>query len=116
MRLSKLLIIGLSLGVCAITWAQDAEEQGKKAFLANKCNVCHSIESAKIEKTTGGYQKEKEKNVPPDLTGIGRKYKAEWIANYLLKKEKVENVPHVRLYRGSKEELIAMSEWLGTLK
>src|SRR4029079_8703118 len=86
---------------CAIAiGAENQDQQGTKstelpgrtAFLNNKCNLCHSIESAKVEKTSGGYQKSTDKNVPPDLSGIGKKVKADWIVKYLKKTEALDGV------------------------
>ncbi len=42
-----------SMFLCGDPWsfAEDAKNTaGKTAFLNNKCNLCHSIESEKIEK------------------------------------------------------------------
>ena len=96
--------------------AKSTELPGRTAFLNNKCNLCHSIESEKVEKTSGGYQKSTDKNVPPDLSGIGRKVKADWIVKYLKKTEALDGVKHARLYRGTEKELEALAKWLEELK
>ncbi len=92
------------------------ESGGKTAFLNSKCNLCHSVESEKVEKTTGGFQKSKDKNVPPDLSAIGKKHNAGWITKYLKKTEALDGVKHVRLYRGTNEDLEAIAKWLEGLK
>ena len=108
------------LGLCVMAPWSIAEEagspSGKTAFLANKCNLCHSIESEKIEKTTGGFQKSTDKNVPPDLSTIGKKHNAAWMTKYLKKTEALNGVKHARFYRGSTENLEAITKWLETLK
>jgi hypothetical protein len=120
MKKQQLIILSLTiLCFCAfLSWsfAEEKSEAGKTAFLNNKCNMCHSIESEKIEKTTGGYQKSKEKNVPPDLTKIGQKHNAEWISGYITKKETLDDKKHAKAFRGTNEELEAIANWLASLK
>lgn len=116
LKLHILIVALVSFAFLSASLSADEAEEGKKAFLANKCNLCHSVEAAKIEKTTGGYQKGKEKNVPPDLSRVGTNRTADWMKLYLQKKEKNENVAHVRLFKGTETELDAITKWLATLK
>jgi cbb3-type cytochrome oxidase cytochrome c subunit len=105
----------------SITWGQNTQSQTTKraadqVFLDSKCNSCHSIETKHIEKQSGGYTKEIEKNVPPDLSKVGSRHNAEWIKNYLTRKETKEGLPHAKLFRGSEENLKTLVDWLAGLK
>ena len=111
-----LFVLGLAVYADEQQTSTTNQNPGKTAFLSNKCNLCHSIESEKIEKSSGGYQKSNEKNVPPDLSGIGKKHNADWLVKYLKKTEALNNVKHARLYRGTEEELQALAKWLEGLK
>lgn len=116
LRLQVLVPVIVSFVFAGAVWSSETAEEGKKIFLANKCNMCHSLEAEKIEKTTGGFQKSKEKNVPPDLSNVGSRRSADWMKLYLMKKEKNQNVLHVRLYKGSETDLDTLTKWLATLK
>jgi mono/diheme cytochrome c family protein len=111
-----LFVLGLALFAEEQQTTQANGSQGKAAFLSNKCNMCHSVESEKIEKSSGGYQKSTDKNVPPDLSGIGKKQNAEWFAKYIKKTEALNGVKHAKAYRGTEEELQAIAKWLEGLK
>jgi cytochrome c2 len=106
-------VVGLAFMASA---EQSSDNPGKAAFLSNKCNMCHSVESEKIEKASGGYQKSSEKNVPPDLSGIGKKQNAEWFGKYLKHQEAMNGLKHARTWRGTDAELQALSKWLESLK
>jgi cbb3-type cytochrome oxidase cytochrome c subunit len=126
-----MLILGITCLALAIvatyassTFGQEEQTQtapaaaapGKTAFVDQKCNRCHSILSEKVELTAGGYVKSKEKNIPPDLSGVGAKHPAEWIFKYVKRTETREGVKHAGVYRGNDEQLKLLSEWLATLK
>jgi mono/diheme cytochrome c family protein len=111
-----LALVGLVVIAGSSQSAQANDNPGKAAFLSNKCNICHSVEAEKIEMTSGGYQKSKEKNVPPDLSGIGKQQNAEWFAKYLKHQEAVNGLKHAKTWRGTDEELQALSKWLEGLK
>ena len=107
------LSLGLLLGVLA-AWlvpaplaAQDAA--GKTAFLENKCNMCHSVESQGIEKTT--------KMVAPDLSDTGNLVEsAEWLKGFLLKENETDAGAHKKTWTGTDEQLEAIIDWLTGLK
>ena len=96
--------------------AEQSDNPGKTAFLSNKCNMCHSVQSEKIEKASGGYQTSNEKNVPPDLSGIGKKQNADWFTKYLKHQEAIDEMKHAKAWRGTDVELQALTKWLGNLK
>ena len=112
-------IVLLLVGVALFAEEQQTTENkdaGKAAFLSNKCTMCHSVEAAKIEKASGGYQTSHEKNVPPDLSGIGKEHNAEWFSKYLRKTEALNGVQHAKAWRGTDKELEALTKWLESLK
>lgn len=84
------------------------EPEGKKLFLSNKCNTCHAIQSQGITTTS--------KKQNPDLSDIGTKYKADFLKNYLMKKEKINSKTHPALFKGTEKDLDALAKWLETLK
>jgi mono/diheme cytochrome c family protein len=95
--------------------AQEAEPAGKKIFVDQKCNVCHSIDSQGIAKK-GPAPKPTDKNPPPDLSNLGAEKSADWIAKFLIKEEMLNNKKHPKGWTGKKEDLNALSNWLATLK
>ena len=100
----------------AQTQSQPAGADGKAAFLNEKCQRCHSIQTEKVELTAGGYVKSKDKNIPPDLSGIGSKHDAEWMFKYVKRTQTREGLKHAGVYRGSDEQLKSLADWLATLK
>ena len=92
---------------------------GKDLFLTAKCNTCHSITAAGIEKkkaTTPEEKAEKTDKKPPDLSSVGLEKKADWIAKFLTKKETLDGEKHKKLYKGTDEELKTLAAWLETQK
>lgn len=63
-----------------------------------------------------GEEAESSGSKPPDLSGVGVERKAEWIAAFLLKKEKLEGKLHEKKFRGTEAELKKLANWLVTLK
>ena len=101
--------------------AAGEEPAGQKLFIKNKCSQCHTIDALKISKEESEEEEEEaeegEKKVdPPDLSGAGKEREAAWIVKWLKKLEKVEGRKHKKKFKGSEEELQALSEWLATLK
>ena len=83
------------------------EPDGKKIFIDRKCNSCHSVSVAGIEcKKKKAY----------DLSKVGDSKKADFLEKYLTKKEKINGKEHKTAFRGTEEELKAISKWLGSLK
>lgn len=91
-------------------WAAD----GKAIFTndTNKCNKCHTVKSAGIEKDgAGGSAK------APDLSGVGTKHAdTEWIKKYITKQEIDGVKKHMKQAKGSAKEITALVTWLGSLK
>jgi mono/diheme cytochrome c family protein len=89
---------------------------GKPVFLKYKCNSCHSIEAAGVTKKAlpdDGATASKMK--PPDLSGVGLEKKADWIALFMQKKEKLDGELHPKKFRGTDSELKTLTEWLATM-
>ena len=108
---TMLILIGfVSIGV-----QLNAEEPaGKAIFLSSKCNTCHSIDSLQIARTTG---KKTTETGPPDLSTVGSKHKADWMAKFLLKEEAAASgKKHMKQFTGKPEELQTLTSWLETLK
>ena len=120
-----LVFVILAAGA-GIALAQDAEKKapdGKDLFLAAKCNTCHSVTAAGIEKkkptaeeTAEAKSADKDEKKPPDLSSVGLEKKADWIAKFLTKKETLDGEKHKKLYKGTDEELKTLSAWLEAQK
>jgi len=104
--------------------ATPAAKDGKTLFLENKCNTCHTIQAAGVEKRKASSEeaaaeskdKSKSEKKPPDLSSVGLDQKPEWIAKYLMKTESIKGEKHGRKFRGTEPELKTVSEWLGSMK
>jgi mono/diheme cytochrome c family protein len=77
---------------------------GKKLFLAQKCETCHAVSSADI-KSTG-------KIKAPDLAGLAVKRDAAVLSSFLRGKEKIDGKRHLKPFTGADEELGALIAWL----
>ncbi|HVR71803.1 MAG TPA: c-type cytochrome [Vicinamibacteria bacterium] len=86
--------------------ALGAAEQfdGKKIFLAQKCEMCHAVSSAEI-KATG-------KIKAPDLTGLATKQDATLLSRYLRRDAEIGGKKHIKPFTGSDEEVGALIAWL----
>ena len=102
-----LLVLLFSAPVLTVGAAQAAERplDGKEIFLAQKCNMCHSVPPAGIEATT-----KSEKMKGPDLVDLERE--AAWIEGYLTKKVELGGAAHKKEFTGSEQELDALVAWL----
>lgn len=101
------VLVFIVLGLLNPVFAEDAP--GKKVFLAAKCNTCHSIESQAITMTM-------KSSKAPDLSDVGSKHNAEWLAKYITKEETMNDKKHIKGWTGSKEDLQTVSKWLESLK
>lgn len=80
-------------------------KDGKQIFLAQKCNVCHSVSSAGIEKTMKSM-------TAPDLTDLAAKQDAATLTKYLHKQVEINGKKHGKTFTGSDEDLAAVVSWL----
>lgn len=86
--------------------AQSAD--GQAIFLAQKCNLCHSVDSAGIQRTS-----KSEKTKGPDLGGVTKRHDAEWIKRWLNKQEQLNGKKHLTSFKGTPQEADALIAWLG---
>jgi mono/diheme cytochrome c family protein len=112
LALSTPLAIALAATLAGGTAGARAAEapkvlDGKQIFLAQKCNLCHSISSAGIVATT-----KSEKLKGPDLAGAAAKRDAGLLNNYLRKKVEINGQKHSKEFTGSDDEIGALIGWL----
>ncbi len=100
--------ITLSIMFAGVAAAEEPE--GQKLFLAQKCNLCHSVAAAKIKATITDEKKVVE------LTGVVTKRDADWLRRYLRKEEKIEDREHKKAFKGEAKDLDTLVQWLLTLK
>ena len=91
--------------------APPAKLDGKQIFLAQKCNLCHSVSSAGIERTV-----KSEKVAGPDLTNTAAKEDAAGLAKFLRKEGDLNGKKHGKAFTGTDEELGALIAWLQAQK
>ena len=87
--------------------AAPAKADGKQIFLAQKCNLCHTVSSAGIERTM-----KSEKMAGPDLTNLAAKQDAAALTKFLRKEGEIGGKKHGKAFTGSDEELGAVISWL----
>ena len=105
--LTLILLLGL---VVLLTPAAANAQDGKQAFLDNKCNVCHTIESQGIEKTS--------KMTAPDLSDAANMVEsAEWLKGFFMKENAAKDgKKHPKTWSGTDEQMKAIIDWVMTLK
>jgi mono/diheme cytochrome c family protein len=92
--------------------AQADDAAAQKAFEANKCSNCHSIDKVGIKRKI-----QSEKMAGPDLSTIGAQHDAAWIEQWLQRKVKAaDGTTHKSEYKGTAEDMKAISAWLASLK
>lgn len=107
------LVNGIAIAALAgfVTAGARAQDAGQKAFEANKCNNCHSIDKLGIARKI-----QSEKMAGPDMSKVGAEHDAAWIAKWLAREVKIDDKTHKNEYKGTKEDLQTISTWLATLK
>lgn len=118
--LATALLVGAAgaNGMAKPTGAKD----GKALFLDNKCNTCHTVKAAGIEKRKAAAadaaeaKADKSDKKAPDLSSVGLERKADWMAKYLMKTEAIKGEKHSRKFRGTEPELQLITAWLETQK
>jgi cytochrome c5 len=84
-----------------------AAPDGKTIFLAQKCNLCHSVSAAGIERLT-----KSEKVAGPDLTTATAQHDKAFLTRFLKKEEMVDGKKHGKEWKGTDAELGAVIDWL----
>jgi hypothetical protein len=85
---------------------------GQQVFLAQKCNLCHSVSTADIVATT-----KSDKMKGPDLSEVGSRYDAAFFPKFLRKE--VPNSAgntHKNSWKGTDADLQTLVGWLTSLK
>ncbi len=82
---------------------------GQAAFVAQKCDMCHSVAQAEIVAKV-----KSEKMKGPDLPAVARD--TEWISQFLKREIQLDGQNHKKEYKGTEEELQAISAWLAQLE
>jgi cytochrome c2 len=104
--LLTLLAAGAAIALSATPAGATEAADGKAVFLAEKCNLCHSVSSAGIEATT-----KSEAMKGPDLSTTGP-HDAAALAKYLKQEETKDGKKHKKAFKGSDEELQTLIAWL----
>ena len=94
-------------GYGATPAAAAAAPDGKAIFLGQKCNLCHSVSAAGIERTT-----KSEKVAGPDLTTATAKHDKAFLTKFLKKEETVDGKKHGKEWKGTDAELSTLIDWL----
>jgi len=107
-----LIYLGLVITIVALygfafTIADEKSDDGKKLFVDNKCNMCHTVTSAGIES---------KKSDAVDLSTVGKDRTVEFLTKYLKKETKLNDKDHKSSFKGTDEDLTKLVEWLSTLK
>jgi cytochrome c5 len=109
--LTALLTVLLLVGALFVAVTPAAAADGKEIFLAQKCNLCHSISVAGIEATT-----KSEKMKGPDLTGKVAEQGVEWTLKFLHKEVDLDGKKHGKELKLTPEETKTLVDWLAAQK
>jgi|SRR6476659_2556072 len=97
------LCIFLLAVLCLPAASTAAAPDGKALFLAQKCNTCHNVPTAGIEKTM-------KSSTASDLVNV--KADAATLTKVLKKQADVGGKKHPREFKGTDEELNALVTWI----
>jgi cytochrome c5 len=103
----SLIVVALLVVFSVVATA--AAPDGKAVFASQKCSLCHSVQSAGIERTVKSSKAQ-------DLSNTGAERDAAWLTKWLKKQEMLDGKAHQKAFTGSDAELSALVSWLGTLK
>lgn len=101
-----LAIVFSGPGVSPATAQAPKVLDGKQIFLAQKCNLCHSVPPAGIAATV-----KSERMKGPDLVGLSKR-DATLLNGYLRKTANINGKKHGKQFTGSDEEIGALIAWL----
>jgi cytochrome c5 len=97
------------LGLLTAAVASAADDPGKAVFLAQKCNLCHSVQSQGVDRTM-------KSSKAPDLSTAGTTRTADWIEKFLKKEEMLNGKKHQKSLTATPEETTQLVKWLAGLK
>ena len=109
MKRNVTLVVAAAVPVllAALFVPASAAPDGKAVFMAQKCNLCHSIDAAGIARTSKA-----DKTKGPDLGGVAKRHDAAWMKRFLNKEEMLNNKKHLKAFTGTPEELDALIAWV----
>jgi len=119
------VVVALAFAAVSASAEEAKEPAGKTLFLSYKCNSCHTIKAIGVEKRVSTEKTEEKaeepaatsKKKPSDLSSLGLDAKADWITKYMKKLETAKDgKKHLKLFKGTDEELATLSAWLETMK
>jgi mono/diheme cytochrome c family protein len=101
------LFVGSLLAILALAPASDtlAAADGKAVFDAQKCSMCHSVQTLGITAKTKA-----EEMLGKDLSKV--ETDPALLAKYLRKQEKIGDKDHKKEIKISDEEMTALIDWL----
>jgi cytochrome c2 len=102
-----ILLFAFLVSFSSVAKADDAAAQ--KLFVDKKCNTCHSVESAKIDKKMASSK-------APDLSDVGTKQNAEWLTKWLNKEVDLDGKKHPASWSGTPDDQKTLVTWLASLK
>lgn len=107
-----LIYLGLVITIVALygfafTISDQSNDDGKKVFVDNKCNMCHTVKAAGIES---------KKSDAVDLSTVGKDQTEEFLMKFLKKEAKLNDKDHKSSFKGNDEDFKKLVEWLVTLK
>jgi cytochrome c5 len=108
-NLLAIAVVVLALLPLALTPAQAEDPPGKAVFVAQKCDMCHGIESL-------GIAPKSEKMKAADLSAVGSRMDQAAIASYLAGEAARDGANHKKPWKGTDEELKQLATWLASLK
>jgi hypothetical protein len=104
--LVALLYATPSAGAPTPNTADQVTFDGKEIFLAQKCDLCHTVSSAGSEAKT-----KSDKMKGPDLT-TAEKRDPKLLADFMRKTAQIDDQDHKKEFKGSDEELGALLSWI----
>ena len=103
------ILIAALLPVLAAQPAGAADAPGKALFVAQKCTMCHSVDSQQIAQTS--------KMAGSDLSNVGAERDAASLTQYMKKEvASAEGKKHNKEWKGTDAELKQLVDWMLTLK
>ena len=106
------VLLAFTLPLAAPQSAQAADPPGQAVFMAQKCNMCHSVPSAGITRTT-----KSEKMAAQDLPGDLADKPASFFVQFLKKEAtNLEGKKHSKDWKGTDAELQQLADWLAEVK
>lgn len=102
-----LMILLVPVLVASFLTGPVSGEDGKAIFLAQKCDMCHSVSTAGIES----------KNSKKDLVNVVvPPHDAAWVKQFLHKQADLDGKKHMKQFAGTDPELDALVSFLAAQK